>query len=135
MPNQGRPSIYSEELATEICTELSEGKSLRSICARDDMPNISTVWRWIQSNESFRKQYARAKEESADSHADRINEIAEKVLSGEYKDTNAARVALDAFKWTASKLRPKRYGDRLDLGNADDKSFQITVNKHISDES
>ena len=32
---------------------------------------------------------------------------------------NAARVAIDALKWTASRLLPKRYGDRLDVQHGD----------------
>ena len=42
---------------------------------------------------------------------DKIEDIAEKVLSGVY-EPQAARVAIDAFKWTAGKKLPKKYGER-----------------------
>ena len=30
-------------------------------------------------------------------------------------ESNAARVKIDALKWVASKLRPRAYGDKLDV--------------------
>jgi hypothetical protein len=50
----------------------------------------------------------------ADWHAQRIEELADKVEAG-LIPPDAGRVAIDARKWTASKLRPKRYGDKLQL--------------------
>ena len=37
--------------------------------------------------------------------------MAQKVVDGNL-DPNAGRVAIDALKWIASKLKPKAYGDR-----------------------
>lgn len=76
------------------------------------MPSHQTVYNWLQAHPDFLEQYARAKEDSGDADADKIEEIAEKTLSGEI-DPKAARVAIDAYKWTAGKKRPKVYGDRL----------------------
>lgn len=59
----------------------------------------------------FLDQYTRAKEEGAEAYADKIASVADGALSGEY-DPQAARVAMDGYKWTASKLKPKKYGDR-----------------------
>ena len=33
---------------------------------------------------------------------------------------NADRVKIDAYKWRAARLAPKRYGDKLALTGADD---------------
>jgi len=43
----GRPTIYTRKLANKICQEIMEGKSMRQICAPADMPNKSTVYRWL----------------------------------------------------------------------------------------
>ena len=107
----GRPAKYTEEMAIKLCSKVAEGNSLRKICAKDDMPCISTVYTWFNLHPEFTEQYARAKGDSGDSDADKIEEIAEKVLDGTYEPA-AARVAIDAFKWTASKKIPKKYGDR-----------------------
>ena len=47
----GRPSDYTQELADAICEKLVDGLSLRSICKRDEFPNIVTVLRWVKNNE------------------------------------------------------------------------------------
>lgn len=108
----GRPSTYSTELANELCSRIGQGNSLRKVCESDDMPSTATHYYWMQNHPEYSLQYARAKADSADSDADRIEEIAEKVLAGEY-EANAARVAIDALKWATSKKRPKKYSDRV----------------------
>ena len=54
---------------------------------------------------------AHARDEVADTLADEIRELAQNVVDGKL-DPNAGRVAIDALKWIASKLKPKAYGDR-----------------------
>lgn len=138
-----RPSKYSQKLADDICEQLAEGRSLRSICADKKMPNRSTVFRWLAENEKFRDQYARAREEQADVFFEEIIEIADEECTtvradkhstsdddGEGNtevvfDTTAVmrnRLRVDARKWAAAKLAPKKYGDRVavDHGVQDD---------------
>jgi hypothetical protein len=134
-PNQGgRPSDYTQELADRICSELAEGKSLRTVCRADDMPDKSTVFRWIRSIPEFRDQYARAKEESADAHVEDTLDIADDAsndwmeihdkdnpgyrFNGEH--VNRSKLRIDTRKWIASKLKPKRYGDKVAVGGAED---------------
>lgn len=109
---KGRPTAYTPEIAAVICTQLAEGKSLRKICEAEGMPAPSTVYLWLQCHETFSEQYTRARSEQADSYADRIGDIAERAFEGEV-DPNAARVAVDALKWAAGKLAPKKYGERV----------------------
>lgn len=108
----GRPTDYTEDLGDILCSRLSQGISLRKVCKADDMPSTVTVYSWFRKYPEFLKHYTRAKEESADADQDRIDEIAEKVLEGEY-EPNVAKVAADLIKWSASKKKPKKYGDRI----------------------
>jgi hypothetical protein len=73
----GRPSDFTQETADAICEGLIDGKSLRTICAGDDMPHKATVCRWLAVNETFRDQYARAREAQADALFDEILNIDE----------------------------------------------------------
>lgn len=106
----GRPTKYTQKLANDICSQLVEGNSLRKVCDGKGMPTVRTIYNWFAIHDDFLQQYARAKVESGDSDADKIEDIAEKVLTEHY-DPAAARVAIDAFKWTAGKKKPKKYGD------------------------
>jgi hypothetical protein len=120
---RGRPSIYSQELADRICERLASGESLRAICADDGMPDGKTVRNWLSDKPDFVLQYARAREDQAEAHADRIIEIAD----DETIDANHKRIMVDARKWVASKLKPKRYGDKLDLEHKGEVGLTVNV--------
>lgn len=104
----GRPSAYTDEIAACICARLAEGESLRKICEDKDMPSREAVRLWLGQNDKFLGQYTRAREEQADHYFDEIVEI-----SDTDEDSQRARVRIDARKWVAGKLRPKKYGDRI----------------------
>lgn len=111
----GRPSDYTEELADEICNLLIEGQSMVKICEREGMPSRATVLRWMAKDADFATKCARARELQADLMDDKILDTADASTS----ETAAAdRVKISAYQWRASKLAPKKYGDRLDLNHS-----------------
>lgn len=97
------------------------GQSLVRICSLDTMPHRVTVSRWMLDNEEFRIKYARAREIQAEWLADELHDIAEddsRDVYGELQMPNSvavqrAKLRIDTRKWTASKLLPKKYGDRV----------------------
>jgi len=125
----GRPTSYTPKRAIAICALLAEGRSLTGICKADNMPSIMSVYRWLAVNASFRELYARAREDQADTLADEIVDIADDGSRDYVKDATdkivvdhdhiaRSRLRVDARKWVAAKLKPKKYGDRLDLGGS-----------------
>jgi len=123
--NSGRHTKYCAELAEKICALLMEGYSLRKICARYGMPDKSTVCRWLAHEPTFRDQYARAREIQAELLADEILDIADdgtndyverETADGntrilvDHDHINRSRLRVDARKWVAEKLLPKKYG-------------------------
>lgn len=108
----GRKPVWTPERKAEtfsrICQEISLGNSLRSICAKPDMPSVVSVREWINEDGELAKQYAHAREAQADFYADEIIEIADTET-----DPQRARVRIDARKWIASKMLPKVFGDKL----------------------
>ena len=144
----GRPTKYNQQTADLICMMLSEGMSLRQILKADTvgaLPAQSTVYEWLIRHPLFAEQYARAREEQADTNADEILEIADE-RPPEFKD-DKGRTYLDqtyiawqknrieARKWTAMKLKPKKYGDRVALegveGGAAIKTEDASANKFL----
>jgi hypothetical protein len=126
----GRPSDYTTELANTICERISIGESVRHICRSDpEMPDKSTVFRWLWRHPEFRDQYAQACEIRAEVHAEEMLDIADDgtddfierfdkdgenswwEFRGEHVQRSKLRV--DTRKWIASKLIPKRYGDKI----------------------
>ncbi len=123
---RGRPTRYAPEVAADICTRLAEGESLRAICRDDAMPGLRTVMGWLfdGDHEEFQQQYASAREVQAEVWADEIVDIADDAAGDSTTDKDGkpvvdlehiqrSRLRVDARKWIASKLLPKRYGDKL----------------------
>lgn len=100
---------YSKQWADMICEMLINGASLRAICLSEDMPALSTVMKWLGNEPEFAEQYARARELQQDTYADEITHIADTE-----PDPQRARVRIDARKWHASKLAPRKYGDKIE---------------------
>lgn len=109
-PDIGRPSEYTQDVADAICECLALGMSLRKICEQEGMPSKSTVFNWLGIHPLFLDQYRRARELQAETHVDDIVRIAD-----EATDAGLAKVRIDARKWHASKIAPKKYGDRVAL--------------------
>jgi hypothetical protein len=142
----GRPTKYSPELAASILLRLTEGESLRSIVKDADMPGQATVYEWLLAKPDFAEQYARARDEQADTLADEIVAIADETPETEpVFDKNGELVEMrlhsayiqwqknrvDARKWVASKLKPKKYGDRQIV--AGDKENPLHIENNVDE--
>lgn len=111
-----RPSDYTQEMALEICARIAAGRSLRSIATDEDMPAEGTIYSWLYKHEEFQEKYAHAREAQSDVYAEEIISIADECEPDSQK-VALARLRTDNRKWVASKLKPKKYGDKLDLNH------------------
>ena len=121
----GRPSKYSDEWARQFCDLISQGKSIVDICKQVGQPSRDSVYAWMREREDFSDMYARAREERADLLFERIAAIAEDAtgdyvkkedgtLVVDHENIQRSRLRVDTMKWMASKLAPRKYGDRVE---------------------
>lgn len=103
------------DLRETVLEGLADGKSLREICRADDMPSVTSILRMVSTDTQFAEQYARARAAGDDAMAEDIQAIADG--PGDPQDK---RVKIDARKWLLAKRQPKKYGDKLAVGGADD---------------
>jgi hypothetical protein len=66
-------------MAEQICERIAEGEPLTRICKDRQIPAYRTVLGWRVANKEFQHMYARAREDAADTLADQIRELAERV--------------------------------------------------------
>jgi hypothetical protein len=93
----------------QICHRISQGRSWRSICGElKDLPPLSTIYDILEADTIFAERYARAKSVQAEHFANEIVDISDDLSDG----AHSRAVRIDARKWVASKLLPKRYGDK-----------------------
>jgi hypothetical protein len=143
----GRPEIWNQELADKVCEKIAQGYSMRTVCAPNDMPSISTLFKWIREKPEFSQQYARATEERTEAMAEDILDIADDgsndlmtIQKGdnsyeiENKEvTNRSRLRVDTRKWLMAKMKPKKYGEKLDL-TSDGKALPTPIYGGVSKE-
>jgi hypothetical protein len=103
---------------------MSEGATLLAICAFEDMPSRSTVYRWAEQHDDFREKLSRARNAQAHYYFERMIEVAHDDKQDIFYD-NAGdphidhariqrhRLIVDTLKFAAAKLLPKSYGDKL----------------------
>lgn len=139
----GRHTEFNHDIADLICERIAEGQSIRTICREEDMPAMSTIFKWLRTQPSFSEQYEKAKAEQAEALVEEMLEIADDgtndwmekfgkdgenlgyIVNGEH--IQRSRLRLDARKWIASKLKPKKYSDKVDIDMKANVNAQLSV--------
>jgi len=131
MSNQGRALVFDEVIADQVLDRLANGESLRAICRDPNMPDGSTIRKWLARNPDFARQYAYARDEQADTLFDETIDIADNLPADATNEMiRKAQLQIDTRKWMAGKIRPKKYGDMLKQADQNDGNTVImnTVN-------
>lgn len=131
----GRPSTFTQEKADEICERVSKGEPLAPIC-RDMGIGVTTWYDWLKERPELVESIARARLLGFDAIADECLEIADNAtndwmekraredeslgyqLNGEHVQRSKLRI--ETRLKLLAKWDPKRYGEKLALGGADD---------------
>ena len=137
----GRPSLYTPEIAAEICDRLSKGEPLAVICRDEHMPAYRTISDWRGAHPEFSAEFGRARDEGHDAIAADCLDIADDGTNDYKTKTNADGSEYEAFDSEhvqRSKLRietrlkllakwdPRRYGDKLALDHSGAIGITIT---------
>jgi len=149
---RGRPrTIPREEIIKKICEIIANSsKGLRAAIKQVNQElnlkiDPTYLYRWINEDLALCQLYARAREDQADVLFDEAIEIsddsseddifieadtkegksAKRVANNEFIQRSKLRV--DTRKWAASKLKPKKYGDKLDINPTGPIEVRLTV--------
>lgn len=141
---------YRQRIMDIVCAAIAtSNKGLKRICdaAKQTDPNFPhkcTIMDWLRDSEELSNQYARAKALQADFLVDEIIEIAdddsqdELFVGGDDESGEGARrvannefiqrsrLKVDARKWVASKLAPKKYGDKQIIAGDPDNPLLVS---------
>lgn len=130
-PRRGHAQITLDTVGIDtICEKVADCTTLREI-AEEYKISKGALIEWLAD---YGDQYARAREAQADVLASDILALSDKTRIGTKTTTKAngdvetttgdmvdrARLQIDARKWLAGKMSPKKYGDKVAVGGADD---------------
>lgn len=116
----GRPTKYEIKLATEICDAIASSVlGLYDLCQLNPhWPDRSSIYLWLRRHKEFSEMYAKAKEDQTEVSVDYMQAL----MNEPHKhydedagrticDVGMMRLKMDAIKWQAAKLKPRKYGD------------------------
>ena len=121
-------TLYTPELAEEICERIAKGETLSEVCRSEGMPPRTSVLEWAATDrDGFADKYAYARDRQIEHWADELLSISDDgsndwmernernnpgwQLNGEH--VQRSRLRSDNRKWLLSKLRPDKYGERI----------------------
>lgn len=141
----GRPPISPEKLS-EVLEQIAEGKSVRGICSAENMPSERSIYAYLAASDEFSQQYARAREAQMDRYAEEILEISDDSTNDYMEKKNKdgstyeafdaehvqrSRLRVDSRKWLMSKLAPKKYGEKVQIGGDAENPIRIEAVKRV----
>lgn len=109
------------KLWPEILREIGNGSSLITAIKKPGYPTYDAVQKHMRANPEIRRLYEDAIETRADYLAETLIDISEEPipegLDGPYLSAwiNQMKIKIETRKWTAAKLRPKAWGDKIDV--------------------
>lgn len=106
-----RPSKRTDKMVEEIIARLAKGEPMAQICADDHMPDFSTVWRWEDEDEEFRKVSARARVHGTHYMADDCIRISDDPAL----EASDKKVRIDTRLRLIGKWNAKSYGDKQEI--------------------
>lgn len=114
-----------------ICQELATssrglGNILKAGINGMKLPEYSTIMQWMIDDKALSDMYARAKEDQGDFMADEMLDIADATAEDNVA-VQRNRLRVDTRKWLAAKLKPKKYGEKIDVN-------QTIMTKDLTDE-
>ena len=129
-PDNETQEEYRQRIMDVICGCLAQGKPLVQILTADGMPCYATIMNWIATDDALLNNYMRAREASADYLADEIVHISDTEL-----DPQVARVRIDARKWVAAKMKPKKYGEKITHSGDADNPLEVKHKHELTEDA
>lgn len=100
---------------SDITEQLESGTTLAQISASCGK-NRSMLTRWIQADEQRSALCARARQLGAAAHEEKAEDEIRR--AGDPFELSKAKELAHHFRWRASKLAPREYGDKLDVAHS-----------------
>ena len=107
-----RSSLYTEDIATEICMRLSHGETLSKICKDEHLPSRTTVLKWVNEDHDFGNRFARARDLQFEYWADNLADVGDAVR-GTPEQVPAARLDSENKRWLLARLKPSLYSEKF----------------------
>ncbi len=116
------------EQLDEICAKLASGESVKQL-DRDGLIKERDFYRMMAGDEAFRSRIVRAREAQQEYEADQCVNMADEATP---EDWQVVKLRIWARQWRASKLAPKKYGDKVqaEVTGRDGGALTVQIVRH-----
>ena len=112
--------LKTPELLEAIARDIANGATMKQVCNQPGRPEKSTVWHWMQHDPDFRAAMDEAIRQRTELFAEEAVSLTDEEppvghLDGKVDSGWVAwrKMQVASRQWAASKLLPKKYGDKL----------------------
>ena len=147
----GRPKGTSdypnkEDIKVQIIGWLSEGKTLREFCRKEEMPAFATIYDWLEGDMEFSARFARARDMGHDAIAEDALRIADSIFLGRKVVTHSGgdedddsvtvteedsvqhrKLQIETRLKLLAKWNPKKYGEKTVIAGDGDAPLAVAV--------
>lgn len=116
-------SKKTPEVVEAFLDMIRNGRSCAQACRQDGMPSSKTIQNWALTDAEFARRYEEAKQDRGNYYGELVAEVALAGLQGKYKDSAMLRAAIDGLKWSAARMAPKSFGDRMEVSHSAQGSY------------
>jgi len=134
---------WTSETEVEIFDRIAKGQSVRAILVDDWLPGPNTFYSRLAADAEFTKRYLRAREAQADTIFEECLAIADSQEGDVFTRDGVevvnhdviarAKLRIDTRMRMAGKLRPKVYGDKLEIKGDPDAPLIHVIARQIID--
>jgi len=151
MAKMGRPKGSSDypnkqAIKVQLTGWMSEGKTLREFCRKEEMPSFATIYDWLEEDPDFSLRFARARDMGHDAIAEDALRIADSIFLGkkvvthsggsEDEDTMTVteedsvqhrKLQIETRLKLLAKWNPKKYGEKTVIAGDADAPLAVAV--------
>ena len=111
------PLEWTDEIVARLCAEVSGGRAIIEVAAESWCPSEASIYRHMAADDEFRARIDAARAAQQEHEADACVRMADEATTDDWQ---VVKLRIWARQWRASKLAPKRYGERVThAGDAD----------------
>lgn len=113
---------WTPELVERICGEIASGRAVSDVSREDWCPAEKSIYRQMAADKNFADAINRARAAQQEREVEECVRMADMATT---EDWQVVKLRIWARQWRASKLAPKKYGDKLALAGDSDNPIAV----------
>jgi hypothetical protein len=124
------------DLWDEAMGRITHGQSMAKVCRLSHMPSVTSFHRYMDNNPEAAKQYQTAVFTRTDNQVEQITELSAEMkrksaMGASREEIDALKVLINSIQWTAARINPGKYGDKLNLDVKDERLSETQVTERL----